>query len=52
MKGGISSKYALSLHEGVNQMFRYEDNVSQKQTEMHYDYNLWFIDLTYLLNFI
>ena len=30
--GGESSKYCLSLHEGLNQIFRYEDTVSNKQS--------------------
>ena len=38
--GGETSRFALSLHEGLNQIFRYEDNVSNKQQELHYDYQL------------
>lgn len=38
--GGQKSRYALSLHENLNQIFRYEDNVSNKQREIHYDYTV------------
>lgn len=31
VKGGAKSKYALSLHEDLQQIFRYEDTVSNEQ---------------------
>jgi hypothetical protein len=35
------------LHEDMNQLFRYEDTVSNTQREMHYDFNRWFSIITY-----
>lgn len=39
VRGADKSKYALSLHEDMNQLFRYEDTVSTTQRQMHYDFN-------------
>lgn len=40
VRGTDKSKYALSLHEDMTQIFRYEDTVSNTQKQMHYDFNL------------
>ena len=38
--GKNDSTYALSLHENFNQLFRYEDKVSNERREMHYDFTV------------
>ena len=40
VKGKNASNYALSLHQNLNQIFSYEDKVSNDQREIHYDYTV------------